>query len=171
MARKRTHVPTKAVKDAGFRSKFEFILDSALKELGVDYQYEGPSNTIFYVEPAKVKRYVADFLLSNGVIIEAKGYFDADDRKKHLLIKAQHPELDIRILFMNSKTKINKKSPTTYAMWCEKNGFKYADLNVPKTWCNLTKNSDELRQIFGTLGLMSSSYAKDKFKETHPDGF
>ena len=26
-------------------------------------------------------------------------------------------------------TAISKKSKTTYAMWCEKHGFKYADLN------------------------------------------
>jgi len=171
MARKRTHVPSKTVKDAGFRSKFEFIVDKQLTELGADFEYEGPSNTVYYVEPAKVKRYIADFLLSNGVIIEAKGYFDADDRKKHLLIKEQHPELDIRIIFMNSKTKLNKKSPTTYAMWCEKNHIKYADLDVPKSWCKWAASADDLRKIYSILGSMSAKYAKDKFKEGHPDGF
>lgn len=171
MARKRRHVPSKDVKKAGFRSKFEFILDDQLKKMGADFAYEGPSNTIYYVEPAKVKRYVADFLLSNGIIIEAKGYFDAEDRKKHLLIREQHPELDIRIIFMNSKTKLNKKSPTTYAMWCEKNGIEYADLDVPESWVKWAKDPEELRKIYALLGSMSTQYAKQKYKETHPDGF
>ena len=39
--------------------------------------------------------------------------------------KKQHPDLDIRFVFSNSKTKIGKKSKTTYAKWCELKGFKY----------------------------------------------
>lgn len=167
---KKIHVPDKWVKDAGFRSKFEYIVNSQLKEKGIDFQYEGETNTIYYVEPAKVKRYVADFLLSNGVIIEAKGFFDADDRKKHLLIKAQYPELDIRLLFMNSRATLNKRSKTTYAQWCDKHGFQYADMSIPSTWCKLTKNESELASIFGTLQKMSADFAKDNFKESD-DGF
>ena len=63
-----------------------------------------------------------------------KGRFVLEDRKKHLLVKQQHPELDIRFVFSNSKNKINKKSKTTYADWCEKNGFKYADKVIPDEW-------------------------------------
>jgi len=167
---KKIHVPDKWVKDAGFRSKFEYIVNSQLKEKGIDFQYEGETNTIYYVEPAKVKRYVADFLLANGVIIEAKGFFDADDRKKHLLIKSQYPELDIRFLFMNSKATLNKRSKTTYAQWCTKNGFEYADMSVPSTWCRLTKDEDELKRIFCTLKDMCAETAKNNFKEID-DGF
>lgn len=170
MARKRTHVPDKKVKKAGFRSKFEYILNDQLKECGVGFEYEGPNNTIYYIEPAKVKRYVADFLLDNGVIVEAKGYFDSDDRKKHLLIREQYPDLDIRILFMNSKTKINKRSKTTYASWCEKHGIKYADLSVPQTWCNLTKSEEELENIFSKLMGMSKDFAIQNYKENCKNG-
>jgi hypothetical protein len=60
--------------------------------------------------------------------------FSTKDRQKHLLIQKQNPKLDIRFVFSNSKLKLNKKSKTTYGMWCETHGFKYADENVPKEW-------------------------------------
>jgi hypothetical protein len=75
-------------------------------------------------------------LWSNGIIIETKGIFDSDDRKKHMLIKEQHPELDIRFVFSNAQTKLYKKSPTSYADWCIKNGFIYADKVIPTAWFN-----------------------------------
>ena len=51
-------------------------------------------------------------------------------------VKEQHPELDIRFVFSNSKTKISKKSKTSYGMWCEKHGFPYANKLIPKDWIN-----------------------------------
>ena len=59
------------------------------------------------------------------IIFETKGQFLTSYRKKHLLIKEQHPKLDIRFVFSNSKTKIGKKSKTTYGKWCDLKGFKY----------------------------------------------
>ena len=87
-----------------------------------------------YEIPASVHRYTPDFILANGIIIEAKGLFESDDRKKHLLIKATYPQLDIRFVFQNPKNKIYKGSQTTYADWCEKNGFKFATKLIPSSW-------------------------------------
>ena len=53
---------------------------------------------------------------------------------KHLEIKKQHPELDIRFVFSNSRNKIEKRSKTTYGMWAEKHGFMYADKRIPDEW-------------------------------------
>lgn len=78
--------------------------------------------------------YTPDFVLDNGIIVETKGKFDADDRHKHLEVKKQHPELDIRFVFSNSNAKLYKGSKTTYAEWCEKNDFKWAHRVVPLTW-------------------------------------
>lgn len=82
----------------------------------------------------RYRTYTADFVLDNGIIIETKGKFDVDDRRKHLEIKKQHPELDIRFVFSNSNAKLYKGSKTTYAEWCEKNGFLWAHRVVPLTW-------------------------------------
>ena len=51
-----------------------------------------------------------------------------------MLIKKQHPELDIRIVFMSGKTKIRKGSPTTYGMWCDKHNIPWAEKQIPTEW-------------------------------------
>lgn len=85
-------------------------------------------------EDLTYRLYTPDFLLPNGIIVETKGRFTPQDRKKHLCIKEQHPNLDIRFVFSNSKAKIRKGSKTSYAMWCEKHKFLYADKDVPAEW-------------------------------------
>lgn len=92
------------------------------------------SVVILYDKPARTSRYTPDFPLPNGIIIETKGRFVTADRQKHLLVKAQHPDKDIRFVFSNANAKISKQSKTTYAMWCDKNGFKYANKSVPPAW-------------------------------------
>ena len=98
----------------------------------VPFKYE--ELVVRYTSPPKNHRYTPDFLLHNGIIVETKGRFLPADRNKHVLIKKQHPELDIRFVFNNSKAKINKRSKTTYADWCEKHGFLYADKDIPDEW-------------------------------------
>lgn len=116
----------------GYRSGLEDRIAAELDEAGVQYTYE--EEVIRYVKPERSARYTPDFVLKNGIIVETKGRFLTADRQKHLLIKAQHPEKDIRFVFSNSKTKISKQSKTTYADWCEKHGFLYADKSVPRNW-------------------------------------
>lgn len=88
------------------------------------------------------RRYHPDFVLKckkrigEKIYIEGKGKFTAVDRKKMLLVKAQHPGLDIRFVFYRAKARIRKGSQTTHAMWAEKNGFKWADKAIPRSWIN-----------------------------------
>jgi hypothetical protein len=131
MARKKFSRKQVAAK-YGFRSGLELEISESLKSRGIDGQYE--ANVIEYIKPITKHKYHPDFRLPNGIFVETKGRFLTADRKKHLLIKEQHPELDIRFLFQNSKVKISKNSKTTYASWCEKNGFLYADKEIPEEW-------------------------------------
>jgi len=116
----------------GYRSGLEETLAAQLKAAGVKAEYE--STKIRYTKPERKATYTPDFILPNGIIIESKGRFVTTDRQKHVLIKEQHPELDIRFVFSSSKQKISKTSKTTYADWCSKNGFLYADKLIPKEW-------------------------------------
>ncbi len=115
-----------------FRSGLEERLAKQLESLGVSFSYE--SFTINYLRPAKNSRYTPDFTLPNGIIIEAKGRFLTKDRQKHLQVESQYPKLDIRFVFSNPNQRISKISKTTYAKWCETNGFKYAKERIPKEW-------------------------------------
>jgi hypothetical protein len=98
----------------------------------VSYEYE--SRKLQYIKPTTRHTYTPDIILPNGIVLELKGRLTLADRQKMILVKAQHPDLDIRFVFQSSKTKINKASKTTYAMWAEKVGFPYCDKTVPEDW-------------------------------------
>jgi hypothetical protein len=123
----------------GFRSGLEESIAAKLSARGVPYKFE--ERVIEYTRPQKKSKYTPDFELPNGIIIESKGRFITADRQKHLLVKAQHPELDIRFVFSNSRSRITKSSATTYAMWAEKNGFLYSDKDIPDSWIKEKKAS------------------------------
>ena len=124
-------MPTNGIR-YGYRSGLESKVSQQLKEAGVNFEYE--SFKIEY-EVNEVRKYTPDFLiLSNGIIVETKGRFLPADRKKHLLIQQQRPDLDIRFVFTNSNAKLNKGAKSTYADWCRKHGFLFADKLIPKEW-------------------------------------
>ena len=118
----------------GFRSGLEDEIAAQIAGRGLPVNYE--SEKIEYEKPARKAKYTPDFPLPNGIIIETKGRFTAEDRQKHLLIKAQHPNKDIRFVFSNSRTRIRKGRPTTYADWCTNHGFLFADKRIPEEWFN-----------------------------------
>lgn len=118
----------------GFKSGLEETISNQINDKGIKVEYE--TEQVTYSIPASDHTYHPDFRLPNGIYVETKGRFVIADRKKHLLIKEQHPELDIRFVFSNSRNKINKNSKTTYADWCTKHGFKYADKTIPEEWFN-----------------------------------
>ncbi|MDC1509221.1 hypothetical protein N8381_00725 [Oceanospirillaceae bacterium] len=115
----------------GFRSGLEARVAQELKAQGICYTYE--EQQIKYTKPQRESTYTPDFVIGK-LIIETKGRFMVADRQKHILIKNQHPELDIRFVFSNPKQKISKTSKTSYAMWCEKHGFLYAKESIPQQW-------------------------------------
>jgi hypothetical protein len=42
---------------------------------------------------------------------------------------------------MNAR--IGKKSKTTYALWCERNGFQYANKHIPSAWIEEIKDGSK----------------------------
>ena len=113
-----------------FRSGLEEKIADLLVELGVKYEYE--STKIPYVIHYN---YTPDFLLPNGVFLEAKGYWDAADRRKIKAVKTLHPELDLRMVFQSPFNTISKKSKTTYAAYCERLGIPWTSFqNIPMDW-------------------------------------
>lgn len=130
--------PSKKLREVGlregFRSGLEEQVAAQLEALGVPYRFE--QEKIEFLKPTRVSKYTPDFILPNGIIIETKGRFVTADRQKHVLVKKQHPHLDIRFVFSNSKAKISKTSKTTYADWCRKQGIKFADKLIPLDWIN-----------------------------------
>jgi len=127
-----TYWPKRSAIARGYRSGLEEKIANQLEEMSVPFEYEG--HTLRYIIPAREARYTPDFVLQNGLIVETKGRFVTADRKKHKLIKEQHPDLDLRIVFSNPNNRIGKKSKTTYGMWCEAHGIPYAAKEIPPEW-------------------------------------
>ena len=126
-----------------YRSGLERYTQDYLTSNGYDFYYEGMK--IPYIK--KPSTYTPDFHLPNGIIIETKGYFTSEDRSKHLYIKDQHPKLDIRFVFTNPKTRLNKRSKTTYGDWCEKKGFLFAKQDIPKEWLDAPVDEESVEAL------------------------
>jgi hypothetical protein len=115
-----------------FRSGFEKVIAEDMIEKKVDFAYE--DKVIMYVVPAATRKYIPDFTLPNGIIVEAKGRWTLDDRKKIILVMEQNPKLDLRMLFQRDQV-LNKGSKTKYSAWCDKRNIPYAVGKViPSEW-------------------------------------
>lgn len=99
-----------------------------MRKQGLSFEYE-PDRIPYTI----AHEYIPDFKCGS-IYIEAKGLFDADDRRKHLAIRAQHPALDIRLLFQDAHRPIRKGSKMSYAKWCDKHGIKWAHKTIPNDW-------------------------------------
>ena len=135
----------KQPKRGQYRSAFEFNLATKLYEAGIDFQYEPyqlkyelPMNNSYCAECEckeiySTRKYVPDFILPNGLVIEAKGEFTSQNRKKMLAIIESNPDLDIRMVFMRDNY-LSKKHANKYSDWCERNGVTYAVGDIPEEW-------------------------------------
>lgn len=106
------------------KNKFETRIYKQLKRAESIFTYE--TEKIPFV---LARHYIPDFIIQTPlgkVYVECKGYFRADDKRKLLAVKRQHPNLDIRILFYAFQE--------SYVRWASKNRFKYAIEKVPKEW-------------------------------------
>lgn len=121
-----------------YRSNSEYNTALFLANKKIDFQYE--TMHVAY-EWREDKKYIPDFILPNGIILEVKGRFMLEDRKKHLFIRDQYPDLDIRFVFDNPHRKLYKGGRMTYADWCDKYQFEYCKggEGIPKEW--LRKNA------------------------------
>lgn len=117
---------------AAYRSGLEAAIAAALTTASIPFEFEAVK--VPFEQPAKSRTYTPDFVLPNGIVIETKGMFTVEDRQKHVWVKEQHPNLDIRFVFSNANGKLRKGSPTTYSDWAANNGFQWAHKQIPNSW-------------------------------------
>lgn len=120
-----------AVRKNGKRSTFEATLVSNMEASCLPFEYEPKDAHLGYM-----LEYIPDFRLPNGILVEAKGFFDSTDRTKMLRVKQANPGADIRFIFM-ADNKINPKSKLRYSDWCKKHGFPcHIGKSIPAEWWN-----------------------------------
>ena len=139
--------PTKnrVQKQHQYRSNSELNTAFVLTKYNIEFKYE--PDKIPY-EWREDKNYIPDFLLPNGIILEVKGRFMLEDRKKHLFLRDQHPNVDIRFVFDNPYRKLYKGGKMTYGDWCDKHGFLYCKTGegIPKEWFSVRKRHNKNRK-------------------------
>jgi hypothetical protein len=119
------------MKKPKFRSGEEREFASYLTDNGIKWEYE--TEKLQYLSD-----YNPDFIIVRGdkskLYIEFKGYLKPVDRSKMIKVKKHNPDADIRIVFQRAQNKLNKNSNTRYWQWAEKNGFPWAEKEVPAAW-------------------------------------
>jgi hypothetical protein len=141
----RKYNPRSRAIQAGYRSGLEEKIQEQLRLLKCRAEYE--PFKIPYMVPASAHTYTPDFVLPNGIVIETKGRWDLASRKKHKLLKEQYPELDLRMVFSNSKSKISKGAKSRYCDVCDRMGIPYADKEIPTDWIKEPANKKSQKAI------------------------
>jgi hypothetical protein len=135
---------SKAAFSLGYRSGLEKKISDQIVNAGIELLYE--TDKIHYVIPSRQAKYTPDFKLpklGGFFFVETKGIWTVQDRAKHILVKQQCPDIDIRFVFSNQNARLYKGSPTTYAMYCEKHGFRYAAKLIPDDWLEEAKEASK----------------------------
>jgi hypothetical protein len=104
--------------------------------------YEGVR--VPYTVPSQVRSYTPDWPIQERLWFETKGRLTSDDRKKLLLVKEQHGNVKLVLVFSKPNNPINRGSKTTYGDWATKNGFTWIGIDEvkenPKCILNIIKS-------------------------------
>jgi hypothetical protein len=123
------------------RSGLEDKLGNFLREHGIEFGYE--SDVVEYTVPEKVGKYTPDFKIGE-VYLETKGRFTSEDRKKMLFVFRSNPDLNLLMVFPKPLNTITRKSKTTYADWCDKNGIPWLSIEELEHLIKTRKNYVDL---------------------------
>jgi len=120
------------------RGKFEIEVAKGLLHLQKDFKYEFDYETD-RLDYTTTHYYTPDWtvVLPSGkrFFIESKGYLGPDDRRILKAVKAQNPDIDLRLLFQRNN-KLSKTSPNKYSDWAERLGFPWCVGAIPTKWLN-----------------------------------
>ena len=141
-----------------FDSQLECNNYKLLEKSGATFEYNSEACEFYYQRPlqsgicndcssddvASTHKYTTDFLIKTFgtgkiIYVETKGNgycFTGETRTKHLLLKKQFPDRDVRFVFSNWTSKIGKGAKTTNKEWAERYGFHCANKFIPKEWLN-----------------------------------
>lgn len=115
----------------GYKSGFERSFEANLRSRKIKFKYEVTS-----IPYTLHRNYNPDFYFAEkDFFIETKGLLDRDSKAKMIAVKQQHPEIDIRFIFMKADKKI-PGTKQTHAQWAERNGFRWAETVAPEEWFN-----------------------------------
>ena len=125
----------------GHRSGLEDAFRDLCDKEGLKVEYE--ANSLAFVTPPQKRRYTPDWKISDKCYIETKGVFKAQDRKKAVYIKEQHPDVRILYVFQRAGNTLSKVSKTTYGEWCDKNGIEWCAFSDTTYWQSFIRTNGD----------------------------
>ena len=110
--------------------KYRSYLEQRIHEKHPNWLYEPKDLKVEYVTPHK---YQVDFVDPEepNIYYEAKGYFRPGEARKYVMIKEQHPDIEIIFIFQQPRNRMSgakrRKDGTTMTMgeWADKRGFRW----------------------------------------------
>ena len=96
-----------------FKSSWEANIARVLKYLDIPYEYEGHMLQRHDEDGTVTGVYIPDFWLSDNRIVEVKGFWDQDSRKKVLEIKKNYPQYKYYIIDQDVYASVSRQ-------YCEK---------------------------------------------------
>jgi hypothetical protein len=120
-------------RERGHRSGLETKVEEALQKQGLSFSYEKES-FVYY----RKGRYTPDFTIDgeHPFHIEVKGYWFPQDRSKVLATIIANPDMRLLVALQRPFMTISKKSKTSYAAWCTKNGIPWCSIPIPEDFIN-----------------------------------
>ncbi len=141
----------------GFGSGLEKTNNNILVKAGAKFDYENEACVFNYKKKVYQGKcdtceghevyshhiYTADFKVvtksGKEIWIEIKGggvSWTGETRSKHVAIKKQYPDREVRFVFSNMNASIGKNAKTTNKQWCKTKGFICANQKIPLAWLN-----------------------------------
>ena len=117
-----------------FKSKPEVQVSQLLKQNNLPSNYE-PDRLKYTV----IHTYTPDFKINDNFYIEVKGRWTGADRTKHKYVRQQHPGLILLIAFQDPNRRLTKTSTTSYAQFCDKQGW---------PWCSLKNLIETINKYY-----------------------
>ena len=133
LSNRKAHGKNKETNKSPYKSKFEGFFAGLLAsaKLKVDYESDKFKYVMYHTYNPDWK---VEKLEGGYMYLETKGLLDQNTRSKMVAVKKCNPEVDIRFVFQKAGNVIRKGSKITYAIWAEKNGFKWCEQHLPQEW-------------------------------------
>ena len=130
----------KRARPGPYRSQLEEAVGADLVKLGHVADYE-PCKFDYTLH----RKYTPDFGIKEGdFYIEVKGWFSGSDRSKLLAVFKANPDLPLFVALQMPRQRLNAKSKTTVAQWCDKHHIKWCPTPIPADFLTAWANGKQV---------------------------
>lgn len=140
------------------RSSWEANVARVLQKLGISYEYERET---FELDDELF--YVPDFFLEGGKIVEVKGFWDDESRKKVAALEKQHPEYTVFPLDSDMYESLRLKYADQVSEWEENSPVRRSEYKVSIVGMKFCASKETLQSLSVGDALVLEREPENKF--------